>query len=90
MITVVAFEEDVVRWICGHAPQIGRSLEVKQSFYDQLKCEWDMHSVGDLFMCLGDVNGFVGRHIDALDGVHGGYDICQRNLEERMLLEFCQ
>ena len=26
----------------------------KQSFYDELKCELDMHSIGDLVMCLGD------------------------------------
>ena len=24
----------------------------KQSFYDELKCEWDMHSACDLVMCL--------------------------------------
>ena len=23
-------------------------LEEKQPFYDELKCEWDMHSPGDL------------------------------------------
>ena len=28
-------------------------------------------------------NGHVGWHFD------GGYGVCQRNLEERMLLEFC-
>ena len=28
----------------------------KQSFYDKLKCEWDMHSADDLVMCLGDFN----------------------------------
>ena len=35
---------------------IGRGLEEKQSFYDERKCEWDMHSAGDLVMCLGDFN----------------------------------
>ena len=28
-------------------------------FYDELKCEWDMHRVGDLIMCLGDFNGLL-------------------------------
>ena len=32
----------------------------------------DMHSAGDLVMCLGDINGNVGRHIHEVDGVHGG------------------
>ena len=33
VMTVVVFEEGVLRLICGYAPQIGRSLEEKQSFY---------------------------------------------------------
>ena len=56
--------------ICVYAPQSGRRLEEKQSFYDDLKCEWDMYSADDLVMCLGDFNGHVGRHIDSFDGVH--------------------
>ena len=38
---------------------------------------------------MGDMNGHVGRHIDVFDGVNGGYGVGQRNLEGRMLLEFC-
>ena len=52
MITVVGFEEDVLRLICGYAPQSGRSLEEKHSFYDVLKGEWDMHSAGDLVVVV--------------------------------------
>ena len=61
----------------------------KQSFNDELKCEWDKHSADDLFMCLGDINGHVGRHINGFDGVHGGYGLSQRNMEAKMLLEYC-
>ena len=46
-----------------------------------------MHGVGDLIICLGDLNGHVGRLI--FDGICGGYGIGQRNLEGRMSLEFC-
>ena len=66
-----------------------RSLEEKQSFYDELKYEWYVHSADNLAMCLGDFNGLVGSHIDCFDGVCGGYGVGQRNLEGRMLLEFC-
>ena len=31
-----------MRLTCEYAVQSGRSLEEKQSFYDELKCEWDM------------------------------------------------
>ena len=50
-------------------------MEEKQSFHDELKGERDMHSAGYLVMCLGDLNGHVGRHIDGFDGVHGGYGV---------------
>ena len=38
-----------------------------------------MHSVDYLVMCLHNFNGHI-------DGVHGGYDVGQRNVE--VLLEF--
>ena len=39
VMTVVVFEGDVLRLICVYAPERGRCLEEKQSFYDELKCE---------------------------------------------------
>ena len=39
-------------------------------------------------ICLGDISGHVGRHIDGYDGVHGGSVVVQRNMEGRMLLVF--
>ena len=59
----------------------------KQSFYGELKGEWDMHSADDSVTCFGDLNGHIGRHIDGLDVGHGWYGIGHRNLEGRMLLE---
>ena len=50
VMTLVVFEEDVLRLICGYAPQCGRSLGEKQSLHDQLKCEWDMHFADDFVM----------------------------------------
>ena len=89
MMTVVAvLEKDVLRMICGDAPQ-SAVMEEKQSFYDEMKGEWDMDSASDLVMCLGDIDGHIGRHIDRYDGDHGWYGTGQRNLEGRRLLEFC-
>ena len=48
-----------------------------------------MHSADDLDMCLSDINGHIGRHIDGSDGVHGGYGVSQSNFKGRMLLELC-
>ena len=57
----------------------------KNNLYDELKGEWDMHSADDLVMCLSEFSGHIGRHVDGFDGVHGGYDVGQRNLEGSML-----
>ena len=88
-MTVVVFDEDVLRFICWYAPQCGRSLEEKQSLYDELKYEWDMHSADGLVMCLGDINGHIGRPIYGFNGANVGHGIGQVNLEGRMLLDFC-
>ena len=49
-----------------------------------------MHSAGDLVMCLGRFNGYVGRHVYGFDVVHVEYGVGQRNLEGRMLSWFCR
>ena len=77
----------MLRLICGYALQSGRCLEEKQSFYDELKGEWDDLYWDDLAMCFDDLNGHIDRNID---GVHGRYGICQENLKGRMLLQFYQ
>ena len=78
MNAIVALEEDGLRLICGHVPQSGRSLDEKRTFYGEIKCDWDMHFAGDLVMCLGDINEYIGRHIDGLHGDHGGYGIDEK------------
>ena len=68
MTVVVVFEKDVLRLTCGYAPQSGDILK-KQSFYDELKGEWDMYSADNSVMWLGDVSGIMGRHIDGFEGM---------------------
>ena len=87
-VVVIVFEENALRLICEYALQREISFEEKQSFYDELKGEWNMHSVDDLVMCLGDFNGHVGRHIDGFDGDHGECGVGQRNLKGRMFMDF--
>ena len=47
-----------------------------------------MHSVDDFVICMDDVNGHIGYHIDGFYVVNGEYSVGQRSLEGRMLLEF--
>ena len=46
MTGVVVFNR-MSRLICWYAPQSGGRLEERRSFYDKLKCEWDVHSAND-------------------------------------------
>ena len=36
-----------------------------------MRNEWDTHSVDWLHVCLGDINGHLGKYIDKLNGIHG-------------------
>ena len=60
VIVVVVFVEDVLRLICGYAPQSGRSLEEKLYFCDEPKCEWDMHSADYLCALVTLMDKLVG------------------------------
>ena len=55
--------------------------EKKQSFCDELKCEWDMHYAEDLGICFGDFNEHVAGHIDGFYGIHGGYGVGHYNMK---------
>ena len=58
---VMALEEEVLRIICVYGPQSGRTGAEKERFYDDLRSEWDLHSVGELVLGMGDFNGHVGK-----------------------------
>ena len=50
---------------------------------------WDLQNPSELVLGMGDFSAHVGRRINGFEGVHGGYEIGKRNVEERRLLEFC-
>ena len=51
------------------------------------RCE--VENANEVLICLGDFNGHIGKKVDGFEGVHGGFGIDKRNLEDRLLLEFC-
>ena len=89
MTVVMVFEEEVLRIRCVYGPQSGRTAAEKEHFSDDLRSEWDLHSVGELVLGMGDFNGHVGKRIEGYEDVHGGNGIGERNVEGKMLLEFC-
>lgn len=54
-----------------------------------MTCKCDLQSTGELVQELGDFNWHVGRHNEGFEHVHGGNGIDEKNVEGRMLLEFC-
>ena len=88
MTVVMALEEEVVRIICVYGPQSGRTCAEKDRFYDDLGSEWNLHSVGELVLAMGDFNGHVGKQIEGYEGMYGVNRIGKRNVEGKMLLEF--
>ena len=89
MTVVMVLEEEVLRIICVYGPQSGRTAAEKEHFYDDLRSEWDLHSVGELVLGMGDFNVHVGKQSEGYEDVYGGNGIGERNVEEKMLLEFC-
>ena len=54
MKVVMVLEEEVLRMICVYGPQSGRTATEKEHGYDDLRSEWDLHSVGELVLGIGD------------------------------------
>ena len=61
----------------------------KNSLSDKLNGEWwNVHSAGDLVMCLGDIGRHMGRRIGGFHGAHVWHGVGERCLEGRMLQAF--
>ena len=88
MTVVMVLEEELLRIICVYGPESGRTAAEKQYFYDDLTSDWDLHSVGELVLGMGDFNGHVGKQIEVYEDMHGGNGIGGRNVEGKLLLEF--
>ena len=48
-----------------------------------------MANPNEMGLGLGDFNSHVGKCAEGFEGIHGGYEIGKRNVEGRMLLDFC-
>ena len=42
-----------------------------------------------MILGMGDFHGHVRRRIDCFEGLYGGYEIGKKNVEGRILFEFC-
>ena len=63
-------------------------MSEKEKFYEEL-ARRSMENENEVLIGLGDFNGHIGKEVDGFEVVHGGFGIGKRNVEGRLLLEFC-
>ena len=88
IVVVIIFGKKVVRTVCAYAPQCRRSMSEKK-FHEEMTRGCEVNNKKEVLICLGDFNGFIGKKVDGLEEIHGGFGIGRRNVEGRLLLEFC-
>ena len=73
-----------------YAPQVGRSVQEKQAFWDSLEDEVGRIPDSDGLLIGGDMNGHIGIDIAGYDEVIGLYGFGDRNDEGVMVLNMCK
>ena len=61
----------------------------EKKFYEDMARRCKLENGNEVLICLGDFNKPIGKKVEKFEGVHGNFGIGKRNVEERMLLEFC-
>jgi hypothetical protein len=90
LVIRVRVGKSILNLVSIYAPQVGRSMEVKEEFYVMLRKVIDGVPENEVLLIAGDFNGHVGEKTDGFEGIHGGRGFGSRNLEGEMLLEFAE
>ena len=61
----------------------------KEKFYEEMARGCEVENNNEVLICLRDFNGHIGKEFDGFESVHRGFGIDKRNVEGRLLLEFC-
>ena len=88
MATGIMFGEEVVKISCAYAPQ-SEKPDAEERFYEEMASERSMANANELVLELRDFNGHTGKCAEEFEGIHGGYGTGKRNVEGRLLLDFC-
>ena len=89
MVGVIIFGKMVVRIVCAYAPQCERLMSEKEKFYEEMARRCEVENENEVLICLGDFNGHIGKEVDRFESVHGSFGRGKRNVEGRLMLEFC-
>ena len=74
--------------LSAYAPQIGRSEDEKERFYEELNTVMKSFSDREEVILAGDFNGHLGKASDGYESVHGGKGHGIRNREGERVLDF--
>ena len=67
VMAIVLVLENVLRLICGHAPQNDRGMKQWECLYELRIVWWDVHSGDGLIAYLSDINENMGRYVDGFN-----------------------
>ena len=80
--------ETVVNVICAYAPQVGCQDEEKETFWRQMDQELRAIQEGQMVIVGGDLNGHVGISREAIERIHGGWGVGEKNLGGERVTDF--
>ena len=80
--------ETVVNVICAYAPQVGCEDEEKETFWRQMDQELRAIPEGERVIVGGDLNGHVGITREAIERIHGGWGVGEKNEEGERVTDF--
>ncbi|XP_065313843.1 uncharacterized protein LOC135923171 [Gordionus sp. m RMFG-2023] len=88
MVIKMIIGRKLYNMISAYVPQVGRSEEEKDVFWDSLLGVTSGLANEEGIILAGDLNGHVGASSEGYEGVHGGFSYGMRNLEGERILEF--
>ena len=80
--------ETVVNVICAYAPQVGCEDEEKETFWRQMDQELRAIPEGERVIVGGGLNGHVGISREAIERIHGGWGVGEKNEEGERVTDF--
>ena len=84
MTIELVLEKKVMIVLCAYGPQVVRSDCEQDQFYDNVASERDLQNPGKMILGLENFIGHAARRIGDL---HVGYEIGEKNVKGRRLLE---
>jgi hypothetical protein len=90
MLVKLLIGDDLVNVLSLYAPQVGKTEEEKDCFWDEVCDVLNQIPVSEKIIVAGDLNGHVGRDRSGYERIHGGYSVGARNMEGERILEVAE